>query len=219
MSLVKKISIIVIIVILAVGTLLFFEIKKMYAPTTGTRIGSYVDPAKALLVIDVQDDYTGVSGRKEPIFKNVDSQIATINTLINNASSSGMQIVYIRHLFSNNFITRNMIGRSIEGLPGTELDARIKVVNANDFTKKISDAFSNPKLSEFLTAHHVNELFLTGLDGVYCVYNTALGGMNRGYHVTMVTDAIMSSKNMEEVLKLYKEKGVATITSDMLLVK
>ena len=189
----------------------------MYTPTIGPRISSYADSTKALLIIDVQDDFTGMSGRKEPIFKNVDNQIAKINKLIDKASSSEMQIVYVRHLFSNNFITRNIIGRSIEGLPGTELDARIKVVSANGFTKKISDAFSNWKLSEFLTAHHVKELYLTGLDGVYCVYKTALGGMNRGYQVTVVTDAVISSKKMEDVLKLYKENGVATITSDILL--
>ena len=219
MSLVKKILISVLVVILAVVAFLFFEYKKMYTPTTGPMISSYADPTEALIVIDVQDDYTGISGRKEPIFKNVDNQIAKINKLIDKASSSGMQVVYVRHLFSNNFITRNIIGRSIEGLPGTELDTRIKVVSANDFTKKISDAFSNPKLSEFLTAHHVKELYLTGLDGVYCVYKTALGGMNRGYDVTVITDAVISSKKMEDVLKLYKENGVATITSDMLLVK
>jgi len=219
MSLVKKILITVVVVILAVGTLVFFEFKKIYTPTTGPRISSYTDPAKALLVIDVQDDYTGVIGRKEPIYKNVDDQIARINKLIDKASLSGMQVVYIRQLFSNNIIMRNMIGRTIEGLPGTELDTRIKVVSANDFTKKISDAFSNPKLSEFLTARHVNELYLTGLDGVYCVYKTALGGMNRGYHVTVVTDAVMSRNKMADVLKLYEENGVATITSDMLLMR
>lgn len=219
MSLKKKILITVVVVILAVGTLLFFEFKKLNTPTTGPRISSYADPAKAILVIDVQDDYTGVSGRKEPIYKNVDDQIARINKLIEKASSSGMQVVYIRHLFSNNIITRNMIGRTIEDLPGTELDPRIKVVSGNDFTKKISDAFSNPKLSEFLTTHHVNELYLTGLDGLYCVYKTALGGMNRGYHVTVVADTVMSRKKMKDVLKLYKENGVATITSDTLFVK
>ena len=179
------------------GALLFYEFKNIYTPTTGPRISSYAYPAKALLVIDVQDDYTGVSGRKDPIYKNIDDQIARINKLIDKASSSGMQVMYIRHLFSNNIITRNMIGRTIEGLPGTELDKRIKVVSTNEFTKKISDAFSNPKLSEFLTTHHVNELYLTGLDGVYCVYKTAQGGMNRGYHVTVVTDAVMSRKKMK----------------------
>ena len=191
----------------------------MYTPTTGPRISSYADPAKALIVIDVQDDYTGVSGRKEPMFKNVDDQISRINKLIDQASSAGMQVVYIRHLFPDNVIMRNLIGRTIEGLPGAELDKRINVVSTNEFTKKISDAFSNPKLSEFLTAHHVNELYLTGLDGAYCVYKTALGGMNRGYHVTVITDAVISSKKIEDVLELYKENGVATITSDMLLVK
>lgn len=217
MSLTKKILIALAAVIVLGGGFLFLAYRKMYTPTTGPKIGVYAAPAKALLVIDVQEDYTGVGGKKEPLLENVDGQIAAINKLIEKAAASGTQVVYIRHLFDNNFITRTLVDRTIEGFPGTEVDRRVKVINKNDFTKKISDAFSNPQLSEFLTAHQVNELYLTGLDGVYCVHKTALGGMNRDYKVAVVTDAVMSREKMEDVLKLYAKDGVATITSDALL--
>lgn len=88
------------------------------------------------------------------------------------------------------------------------------MVNRNDFTKRISDAFSNPLLDELLIRNQVNELFLTGLDAAYCVHTTAQGGLNRGYKVTVVRDAILTQKNMDAVLKRYKKDGIATITSE-----
>ncbi len=219
MSLWKKIPLSLAVIVVVVATLLFFTFKKIYTPTTGPKISSYASPAKALLVIDVQEDYTGVKGAKEPLLKNVEAQIAAINKLIDWASKSGMQVVYIRQLFDNNAIMRTLVGRTIEGLPGTEVDSRIKVINKNDFTKKISDAFSNPQLGEFLISRQVNELYLAGLDGVYCVHKTALGGLNRGYKVSVVTDAVMSQKPMTDVLKLYEKDGIATTASEKLLAK
>ncbi|MBI5074326.1 MAG: cysteine hydrolase [Nitrospirae bacterium] len=216
MSLKNKALIAVTVIIAIIAVYSFVMIRKIYTPTTGDKIGTYAHPAKALLVIDVQEDYTGAKS-KTPLFKNVDGQIAAINGLIDTASKSGMQVVYIRQLFDNNLMTRRFIGRTIEGLPGAELDSRIKVINDNDFTKKISDAFSNPRLDDFLRSRQVDELYLTGLDGVYCVHKTALGGMNRGYKVAVVTDAVMSQKKMPEVLKLYEKDGIGKITSDQLL--
>jgi nicotinamidase/pyrazinamidase len=210
----KKIFLITLAVILIfAAALIFLTAKKMFTPTTGDRIGNYTDPGKALLVIDVQEDYTGLKGKQPVPYKNVDSQIAIINRLVDKASRSGMKIVYIRHLYENNLLTRLLIRRGIEGLPGTELDARIKVVNGNDFTKKISDSFSNPQLGAFLINNRVNELYLVGLDAAYCVYNTAMGALNRGYTVTVVDDAIMTQKNMSEVLKKYEKDGIQTLSS------
>lgn len=192
---------------------IFATARKIFTPTTGERIGKYADPCKALLVIDVQEDYTGLKGKQPVPFKNAESRIAIINKLIDNAARSGMKVVYIRHLFDNNLLTRLFIGRDIEGLPGTELDARINVINQNEFTKKMSDSFSNPQLEAFLIKNRVNELYLVGLDAAYCVYNTAMGALNRGYKVTVVQDAVMTQKNMSDVLKRYDKDGIRTISS------
>jgi len=113
MSLKKKILMAIAVVAVVAATFLFFAFKKIYTPTTGNRIAGYASPSKALLVIDVQEDFTGITGRQPPLLKNVGAQISTINKIIEKASTSGMQVVYIRQIFSNNYITRRFIGRAI----------------------------------------------------------------------------------------------------------
>lgn len=115
------ISLAVVVVLVAVAG--FIVTKKIYTPTQGKKISKYPNPHKALLVIDVQEDYTGLKGKQPILFKGVEGEIATINRLIDSASESGMKVAYIRQLFDNNFIVRLLGGRTIEGQPGTELDA------------------------------------------------------------------------------------------------
>lgn len=205
----------IVLVLTASGVIV--TVKHLYTPTEGKQIGTYANPRKALFVIDVQEDYAGLKGKQPPLFKGAEGQIATINRLIDHAVGSGVTVVYIRQIFDNNVITRIFPGRTIEGLPGTELDARIKMVNQNDFTKKISDAFSNPRLEEFLIDNQVDELYLTGLDAAYCVYYTALGASNRGYKVSVVKDAVMTRKEMGDVLKRYVKDGIALTSSRELI--
>lgn len=210
----KKIVLIALAAVLVfAAAFIFTAFKKMLTPTTGVKISKYADPAKALLVIDVQEDFTGLKGKQPVPYSNAGGPIAAVNKLIDKASASGVLVVYIRQLYDNNFVTRTFIGRTIEGLPGTELDGRIKVINKNDFEKRISDSFSNPQLEAFLIRNRVNELYLTGLDAAYCVHKTALGALNRGYKVTVVDDAIMSRKSMNDVLKQYEQDGISTASS------
>jgi nicotinamidase/pyrazinamidase len=214
----KKYALISLAIVLALAAGgVFVAVKHIYTPTRGRHIDKYEHPRKALLVIDVQEDYTGLKGKQPPLFENVEGQIATINKLIDYASRSGMEIAYIRQLFDNNFITRFFVHRTIEGLPGTEIDSRIMIANQNDFTKKISDAFSNPRLDEFLTKNQVDEIYLVGLDAAYCVYYTALGARARGYKVTVVRDAVMTRKEMGKVLKRYDKDGIGLTSSRELI--
>jgi nicotinamidase/pyrazinamidase len=199
--------------IVILGVFVIVVMKKMLTPTQGQKIVTYADPQKALLVIDVQEDFTGLKGRQPVPYRGVEPQIMTINDLIDRAAKAGLKVVYIRNLYDDNFVTRLILGRDIEGKPGTEMDARIKMINQNDFTKKISDAFSNPRLDEFMITNQVNELYLVGLDAAYCVYNTAKGALNRGYRVTIVKDAIMTRKNMSDVLKRYEKEGIVSTSS------
>ncbi len=201
-------------VVVLLGVLAFIITKKMFTPTQGAKIAAYAGPQKALLVIDVQEDYSGLKGKQPVLYPRVEPQIAAINGLIDKASKSGARVVYIRQICDDNFISRTLGGgRAIAGKPGTELDPRIRVVSKNDFTKKFSDAFSNPQLGEFLVTNQVNELYLVGLDAAYCVYNTAKGALNRGYKVKVVKDAIMTRKDMNEILKRYERENILSAAS------
>jgi nicotinamidase/pyrazinamidase len=205
------------LLVIVASVFLFVTAKKIFTPTTGERIAKYAVPAKALLVIDVQEDYTGLKGKQPVPYKDAEGKIAIMNRLVDKASKTGMKVVYIRHLYDNNLLTRLFIGRGIEGLPGTELDARINMINQNEFTKKLSDSFSNPQLEAFLIKNHVDELYLVGLDAAYCIYNTSMGGLNRGYKVTVIEDAIMTQKNMPDILKRYNKDGIKTILSKKMI--
>jgi len=54
-------------------------------------------------------------------------------------------------------------------------------------------------------------------DAAYCVHKTALGALNRGYKVTVVDDALMTRKNLSDVLKQYEKDGIPTITSGKMI--
>lgn len=207
--------VLILLIVMGVSVVLLLRniIKKMYTPTRGEKINKYEKPCKALLVVDVQEDLTGPNAIKP--YKDAEEKIAAINKMIQYGSDSGMEVVYIRHEFENNFINRMLTrGRLITGQQGIEVDSRIKMINKNDFTKKISDGFSNMDLNKFLTDRQVDEIYITGLDAVYCVYYTAIGALNRGYEVTVIEDAIMTHKNMPEVVRLYEKSGITLSSSE-----
>lgn len=102
MSVKKIVLLSLAVVLVACAAFIFVTAKKNYTPTQGARISRYADPKKALLIIDVQADYTGIDGKKIPLLKGVENQIANINRLIDMAAASGMEVVYIRQLFDNN---------------------------------------------------------------------------------------------------------------------
>ena len=107
----------------------------------------------------------------------------------------------------------------IEGTPGTAQDSRLKTVSTVSFIKKRSDAFSSPELNKYLVEHRINRIYLVGVDAVYCVYKTGLGGINRGYDVTIIPDATATSsdKSESEILAMYKKHHISAMSSAQFL--
>jgi nicotinamidase-related amidase len=197
---------------LALAAIALF-VRSMFVATKGKKIAPYPDPRKALLVLDLQEGYVGTATRQPVTAPPATGLFATVNRLIDKAAESGMEVAYVRQVFSNNLIVRLHGGRR-QGR--VIIDRRVKVVNGNDFEKNRTDAFSNRQLEQFLIDRHVNELYLVGVDAAYCVYYTALGALNRGYRVTVVTDAVASRKPMADVLARYRRRGIAVATSAQL---
>jgi len=202
----------VIIALLAVSAVIFL-IRSMFIATKGKKISGYPDPKKALVVLDIQEGYSGTESRPPVNRTPATGMIAVVNSLIDKAETSGMEVAYIRQVFGSNLIVRLHGGRK---LGRVIVDRRIKVINSNDFEKNRTDAFSNRQFEQLLIDRHVDELYLVGVDAAYCVYYTALGALNRGYKVTVVTDAVASRKSMTTVLERYRRKGIAVITSEQL---
>lgn len=207
--------IIVISVIAATGLLAgLMMLRSMFMATKGRKIDAYPDPKKALVVLDIQEGYVGTTTRQPVTRPPTSGMLFIVNSLIDKAAESGMEVAYIRQVFSNNLFVRLHGGRR-QGR--VIIDRRIKKINENDFEKNRTDAFSSRQFEQFLIDNHVNELYLVGVDAAYCVYYTALGALNRGYKVTVIKDAVLSRKKMADVLERYRRKGIAVITNEQLI--
>ncbi len=211
----SRIAIILLALIIAVVLVAaFMLVRSMFIATKGRKISMYSDPRKALVVLDIQEGYSGTNTRQPVTIPPATGMIATVNSLIEEAAESCMEVAYIRQVFSNNLIVRLHGGRR---LGRVIIDRRIKIINGNDFEKNRTDAFSNRQFEQFLIDRHVDELYLVGVDAAYCIYYTALGALNRGYKVTVIKDAVMTRNSMAGVLERYRRKGIAVITSEQLI--
>jgi nicotinamidase/pyrazinamidase len=162
-------------------------------PARGPSIGRYENPNKAVLVIDVQEDFTINAGNRSFSPDTVECMIATVNRVVERAHGRGIPVIYNRQEFDNLLtIWLSQIGvggLGIKGQPGTRLDPRVCfILGSANFTKPRGDAFSNPKLDAYLRAQRVNDFYLMGLDGIACVNRTAQGALNRSYRVNFIMD-------------------------------
>jgi len=195
------------VALLALGALLIMVTRSM-APTTGEPIPAYGHPTKALLVVDIQEDYTGRNAKKS--FREGDRILEASNRLLAQAEAQNLPVVYIQNVIENAAIRKLAGGVNAPGALGTAMDHRLKpLANAPTFQKSQSDAFSNPKLDAFLRQNQVDEVVIVGLDAAYCINATALGALNRGYRVKLITDGIAteSGKNMTTLAETWRKAG------------
>lgn len=188
--------------------------RSMFVATRGKKIQAYQAPRKALLVLDLQEGYGGTNPRQPATAPASGGLLGTVNRLIGKAAETGMEVCYVRQVFSNNLFVRMHGGRRVDKVI---VDRRIVKINDRDFEKNRTDAFSNGALEQFLIDRQVNELYLTGVDAAYCVYYTAIGAINRGYKVSVVLDAVATRSDMNRIMERYKRKGIGTVTSRELL--
>jgi len=193
-----------VLLISAIFTMFYLNVR----PTTGPQIDSYSTPRTALIVIDIQEDYTGPQAKKR--YRDGDRIIAASNALLEQARQKGMPVVFIENVIDNPLIAFLAGGVNAPGAPGTAVDRRLlKVPAARTFTKNRADSLSNPELDEFLRKNQVTHLLITGLDAAYCVNATTKGALNRGYKVTLYPEGIAteSGKSMDKLAKEWREAG------------
>jgi nicotinamidase-related amidase len=193
-----------IVLLSAVFALLYANTR----PTTGPQIDVYSAPQTALIVIDIQEDYTGPLAKKR--YRDGDRIVAASNALLEQARQKGMPVVYIENVIDNPLIGFLAGGVNAPGAPGTATDQRIlKVAGAKSFAKNRADAFSNPELDAFLRQTQVSKVLITGLDAAYCVNATTRGALNRGYKVTLFSEGIAteSGKRIDKLINEWREAG------------
>ena len=173
---------------------ILLQIRKIGTPTTGAKIDLASRPETALLVIDMQTDFTSIPTWDDA---QIGGALSTIRSTTDSARQSDWSVIAIRHEFKGRLA--NLLngwfnqGRGNAGSDGVGLDPRLALNPDAEFVKSVGDAFSSPGFERFLQDKRIGTLVLTGLDGCHCVNKTAQGALNRGYRVQINSAAVLAA--------------------------
>ena len=165
---------------------------------------------KALLVIDMQNDYLGP--KRKAMFSYDSAELtASVNRAIHRYQNEGADIIYIAHILPNIATNRWFIGFSIKGTEGAKLYDGLDIVSDLYFEKNLSNTYTAKQFRDYMKEKKYDEVALCGLDECGCVGKTALGAAKTGVRVVMLTDCIgrrFPTKKVEKMRSRLKEKGV-----------
>ncbi|MFH1120959.1 MAG: isochorismatase family protein [Bacteroidota bacterium] len=165
---------------------------------------SRVSHDTCIIVLDVQQAFY-----KRP---SLQLQAAEMVRYINNltATADPDKVIYVRAAGKALSITSR--GFSVDTLT-PETDSNLHLVSDHIFTKMSGNAFASEELTGFLKKMNASEIILTGLMAEKCIYDSALGGIERGYKISILPEAVIGSSpaKKEKALRKLEEKGIRII--------
>jgi len=134
--------------------------------------------SSALLVIDVQ---LNMFDPASPV-GSADLLLLRISGLLEFARAAGVPVFFVRNCGEPGDPDQR-------GLPGWELHPVLQPAGAEPILDKTtSDTFASTSLDDELKARGITHLVIAGLQSEYCIKQTTLGALTRGYQVTLVSD-------------------------------
>ena len=174
----------------------------------------------ALLIIDIQNDFTGEKARMPVDNRQAETMIAHLNRLTDALDLAETEVIYI----GNEYEKRDLLNvfrnfAAVKGSEGAKLDRRLRKAGNVYFSKKRGNAFSNPELGVYLRKLGVSELFISGLKAEFCVYATLKAALKQHYKTTVLTDCIAttSDKKRQSMIGKYRKLGANTLRSDQVI--
>ncbi|ODQ61669.1 hypothetical protein WICANDRAFT_75875 [Wickerhamomyces anomalus NRRL Y-366-8] len=142
---------------------------------------------KALLLIDIQNDYFQDQNGKYPLV-NINEAAQQSSILLNSIRKDhkDVLIIHIRHIEQDPnapFFVKDSSGAKINDIVTPQNDEII-------ITKHHPNSFIETGLQNTLEEHGVKELIIVGAMTHMCVQGTARSGAELGYDVVVVKDAI-----------------------------
>ena len=155
--------------------------------------------AKALLVIDIQNDY--FPGGKYPQW-NTDNVLDNIVSVINKAHNHEIPVFLIQHIADPGLGLAPFFNADTEG---AALHPRLMAVapDAPVITKHYADAFVDTRLQTELSAYPIEKLLICGMMTQNCVTFTALSRMAEQYAVSVLTDCCTTVDEMLHNIALH----------------
>jgi len=160
-------------------------------------------PQRALIVIDLQNDY--FPDGKFPLW-NTEAVLAQVESAIARARGQGVPVILVQHIAD---APNGAAPFFNAGTSGVELHPRILAAapDAVVVIKAQADSFLNTTLEEKLAELGVEELLVCGMMTQNCVTHTALSKSAEKYKVTVLTDC---STTVSEMLHLIALNALST---------
>lgn len=139
-------------------------------------------PRRALLVIDVQNEY--VTGDLPIEYPEVQSSLANIGLAIDAARAGGVPVVVVQHL--------SPAGSPIfaRGTPGAELHPVVASREHDHYVSKAqASSFAGTDLAEWLAAQQIDTLTVAGYMTHNCDASTINHAVHAGFAVEFLEDA------------------------------
>lgn len=183
------------------------------APTSGPHIGYYMYRRTAVVIVGLQQDFTGPQGARR--YRDGDRVVAISNAVIDQAAVEGWPVLYVANV-GDSAVARWMTeGLSAKGSMGARMDPRLRQTPAAySFTKSRADAFSNTEFDALLRREQVDHLIVLGLDAAASVNATIRGALNRGYQVTVLREGVATTgrKSLETITGNWRQAGASVMT-------
>ena len=154
---------------------------------------------KALLVIDLQNDY--FPGGKFPLW-NTDVVLENIERAIGKANAQGIPVIHIQHIANSKMGIAPFFN---EGTTGAEIHPRILAAAPKSpiVVKEFADSFERTTLEGTLARLGVTELLVCGMMTQNCVTHTAISKAAEKYGVCILVDCCTTVDEMIHNIALH----------------
>ncbi len=186
--------------------------------------------ADGIIVVDIQRDFC--PGGALPVPEG-DDIVPLVNELLHKAEKSGCFIVYTRDWHPQNHMSFKTFGGTwpehcVQWTAGAEFHPSLYLSDKGVIISKGTNpefeaysGFQGTDLDATLKANGVHRLFIVGLATDYCVKETALDSLQRGYDTYVVKDAVrgvnVHPNDSENALNEMEQNGAKIIFSKELL--
>lgn len=173
--------------------------------------------APALVLIDLQRSFLGSQGARPVAENEVDPMVKAVNAMIDAARKNVVPVIYFKDEFSRFQFVGNMARNdaALRYEAGSAFDPRIDDAAGVYFTKQCPDGFSNPYFESHLKAINAGRILVAGVYADSSVLETAKSAIERGYGVTIISDAVAAESDAarDAALKQLKDAGAQIQTS------
>jgi ureidoacrylate peracid hydrolase len=180
------------------------------------------DPAHtALIIIDPQHDFCSERGALAQRFgldmTDIQAAVPRLNSFIEECRNSGILVVWIREVFSDDKMHSNQKalwggGKDIwlipEGGKGTDWYEKMTPPKPGEpiITKWQYDGFEDTDLHLLLQGRGIKTLLMTGFTTNVCVETTARHGYIKGYYIVLVSDCAAAPTRSEHEAGVFNIK-------------